>query len=233
MTLFYAILLAIIEVNAKGYYCTKHIVTRVGDKCSYIWDKNINKDYYLRRIDFLRINPEINCDNLKPKTKVCVEVDFKKTKKRHPFDEYTTKKGDTCKKIAKNTNSDINTLLNLNNQLNCDDIVEGTYIEYHKDGDYTPDFSNSEEVKIDPKKTTKTTKTKTTKRTTKTTKKTTKTTKKTTKTTKKSTTKTTTKTTKKSTTKTTTKTKKAAKSTKKVVKIITVVKTRKSVKSKN
>jgi len=59
MTLFYAILLAIIEVNAKGYYCTKHIVTRVGDKCSYIWDKNINKDYYLRRIDFLRINPGI------------------------------------------------------------------------------------------------------------------------------------------------------------------------------
>jgi hypothetical protein len=173
MTIFYAILLAILEVSATGYYCKKHIITRAGDKCSYIWDKNSNKEYFVRRIDFLRINPSIDCDNLKEGTSICVEIDASKSEKKNSFDEYISKKNDTCEKIAKKTNSSINALLNVNNNLKCEKIIPGTYIEYHKDGNYTPDFKNSKEVPVDPKQTTtsvkKITKT-TTKKVTKTTK---------------------------------------------------------------
>jgi len=56
----------------------------------------------------------IDCDNLKEGTSICVEIDASKSEKKNSFDEYISKKNDTCEKIAKKTNSSINALLNVN-----------------------------------------------------------------------------------------------------------------------
>lgn len=57
MTFLYALLLTLIEVSAKSIICKNYIVTREGDTCEYIWDKDSNKEYFLRRKDFFEFNP--------------------------------------------------------------------------------------------------------------------------------------------------------------------------------
>jgi len=56
-TPFIVTLFTLSKVNAKGYYCTKHIIIKEGDKCSGIYGFNEKKEYYVRDKDLLDFNP--------------------------------------------------------------------------------------------------------------------------------------------------------------------------------
>ncbi|ORX85209.1 hypothetical protein BCR32DRAFT_290872 [Anaeromyces robustus] len=149
------VLINIVQINAKGFYCTKYIVLKKGDKCSHITSHDSNKDYYLRYKDLMYINPKLDCDNIRSGTKVCVDVDYMRTDEDHPFDEYVIQKKDTCKSIARKLKTTVKIIENTNlDILYCDKIkqLEDVEIQYRKDGDYEPIYDKkSQLVTIDGK----------------------------------------------------------------------------------
>ena len=56
-TLTLLLLLALVQVNAKGYKCYKYIVIKHGDRCKHIYGYDEKKDYYVRYKDLITINP--------------------------------------------------------------------------------------------------------------------------------------------------------------------------------
>jgi len=56
-TLVVLLLLALVNVNAKGIPCSKYIITKKGDQCNHIYGYSEKKDYYLRQKDLLQYNP--------------------------------------------------------------------------------------------------------------------------------------------------------------------------------
>jgi len=53
----FATLFGITQINAEGYYCTKHIVIQHGDRCNMIYGQDKRKKYYTRYKDLIIINP--------------------------------------------------------------------------------------------------------------------------------------------------------------------------------
>ncbi len=56
-TLVVLLLLALVKVNAKGFPCSKYIITKEGDQCNHIYGFAEKKEYYLRLKDLLMFNP--------------------------------------------------------------------------------------------------------------------------------------------------------------------------------
>jgi len=56
-TVLFAALVGIAQVSAKGYYCTKHIEIKRGDRCYMIYGYDERKKYYVRSKDLREINP--------------------------------------------------------------------------------------------------------------------------------------------------------------------------------
>jgi len=153
VTLF-TLLLTYSQVNAKGYYCLRHIVLKSGDQCSDIYSYNELKDYYIRSKELMIFNPTLDCNNLEVGTKVCIEVDLEKTLKRRPYNTHVIRKNDiNCDILAKKLNTTRKILENVNfNILNCNNLMNQARlkveISYQHDGDYVPTFTDSTEIKI-------------------------------------------------------------------------------------
>jgi len=129
--------------NNKGYKCDKHIVVPEGGKCS---DFTYKFDIpYIRHKDLLLFNPTINCDQLTPGTKICLEPN----NYHEFFTYYYTEEGDTLESISKKLNVDQTILKNLNTPIFDKEgsKISGVEVRYSKNGVYVPDFDNSNEVK--------------------------------------------------------------------------------------
>ncbi|ORX81961.1 hypothetical protein BCR32DRAFT_292936 [Anaeromyces robustus] len=144
------IILSLVQVNAKGYICSKHFVVKHGDRCRYFYNTRDNESH-IKYKELVHINPNIDCENLSSGTKICVEINFDDKYDSHNFnfESYKIKKGDTWEKVAKYLKSDMNELVNANfgtypNILDIKKLV-GKYIDYRKDGDYKPIFKDSKE----------------------------------------------------------------------------------------
>jgi len=138
------------QVYGKGYRCKYHFVVREGDKCE---DATTGRDVYhiLRSKELFSLNPTIDCDHLKVGQKVCIEQNDWKSSSEE-YDTYIIKEDDTYDGIAKKLGTTKEILGNLNATLflyrlgdkNIKNQV-GTEIIYRKDGNYVPDFEQSEE----------------------------------------------------------------------------------------
>jgi len=137
----------IIQVTAGGCKCEQYVVIEHGDRCSYVYGFDENKDFYVRYKDLIIFNPTLDCSNLRTGDKLCVECDIQKSAQT-----YIIKKGDTCESLAKKFKTTVNNLEDLNmNSLSCDDIdyqIGNEMYYYASGGDYTPDFSNAVQVYI-------------------------------------------------------------------------------------
>jgi len=149
-TLVVLLLLALVKVNAKGIPCSKYIITQEGDQCNQISGYGKNKEYYIRPKELLLYNPSIDCDYLEPGTKVCVEYDDDAPIVPNKY--YKIRSRDTCEKIARRLKTTPQILERVNpNIIVCSRIKNqvGNVIEYQKDGDYEPTYSeNSKLVQI-------------------------------------------------------------------------------------
>jgi hypothetical protein len=150
-TPFIVTLFTLSKVNAKGYYCTKHIIIKEGDKCSGIYGFNEKKEYYVRDKDLLDFNPTLDCNNLNVGDQLCVDIDGEKSDQDRPWNAYFIKRGDTCDSIANDLGTSIQILQNINNYLRCDRIDNQVNVEirYRRDGEYNPSFEGSKLVSID------------------------------------------------------------------------------------
>jgi len=139
------------QANGKGYECGKHIVVQEGEECStYLHSSTLP---YVREKDFYFFNPTVDCSQLTTGTKLCLEVDFDKYYEN--ISSVTIRKKDTLQYLAKKlkTSEEILRRVNVpifNAYKDFERLVklEGQDVYYRKDGDYVPDFSNSEDVSI-------------------------------------------------------------------------------------
>jgi len=145
-TLIVLLLLALVKVDAKGYPCKKYVITKEGDQCNHICGYDEKKAYYLRFKDLYLINPSLDCDNLEPETKICVEAD---EYEEPDFKTYKIKSRDTCESISKRLKTTSLTLERVNpNIIVCDRIKNqtGNVIVYQEDGDYEPVYTDESEL---------------------------------------------------------------------------------------
>ncbi|KAG4108209.1 hypothetical protein H8356DRAFT_1621550 [Neocallimastix lanati (nom. inval.)] len=149
-------LLTLLKVNGLGYICKEHIVVKHGDRC-HLYNDAPDPDYRIKYSEIYNINPNIDCDNLRSGSKICIYIDneTKKGLARYEFEEYKIKKDYdpkkyTCKELAKELGSTVMELEHTNFPLlNCRNFKRNLVIRYKKDGKYTPDFSNSKPIKYD------------------------------------------------------------------------------------
>ncbi|KAL6601040.1 hypothetical protein U3516DRAFT_81280 [Neocallimastix sp. 'constans'] len=146
-------LLALIKVNALGYICKRHIVIKHGDRCRF-YNGAPNPDYRIKFSEIYHLNPNIDCDDLKSGSKICLDIDSesKKGKERFNYSEYRIPKDYnpetyTCKTLAKKLKSSVLELEQTNfPSLNCRGFKRNLKIRYRADGKYYPDFTNSTAV---------------------------------------------------------------------------------------
>jgi len=143
-TLVVLLLFALVKVNAIGYPCSKYIITKEGDQCSQIIGFDEKKAYYLRYKELFLYNPNLDCENLQPETKVCVEA-----LEESPAQAYIIKSRDTCDSVSKRLKTPSLILERVNpNIIVCKRIKNqtGNVIYYQEDGDYDPVYTDDSEL---------------------------------------------------------------------------------------
>ncbi|ORX44395.1 hypothetical protein BCR36DRAFT_359962 [Piromyces finnis] len=132
-------LFGFIQVHSLGYHCKKYIVIKHGDRCKHMTSGfSFDKDYYITRDSLLRINPSMDCDNLRSGNRVCVEASEDYDEIDNDFEE-TTVIENSCAKLAKRLNTTISIIENTNNvKINCKKLSEysNMLVYYRKDGNY-------------------------------------------------------------------------------------------------